>query len=396
MRTIGVVTTSRADYGIYRPVLRAITSHPELELELYVGGTHLVSYHGGTISEIEQDGFPITERVEGLLASDSAQAVSKSIGVGCASWAQVWGSHRPDVLLLLGDRYEMFAAACAALPYNLPLAHIHGGELTQGAIDEALRHAMTKMSHLHFVATRRYGQRVVQMGEEPWRVLVSGAPSLDNLGQVELAPRDEIVASLGGPLESEILAVTYHPVTRAWQQSGAQVRALLSALERWEGGIVFTQSNADTAHEAVMGPIRDFVSRHEGAYLVSSLGTRRYFGLLSLARAMVGNSSSGIIEAASFELPVVDIGPRQRGREHAHNVLHVEADASQIAAAIERATSPSFRDSLRGMKNPYGEGRAGEAIARRLAQVSLGDELISKRFYDLDDATQIKLSTGES
>lgn len=395
MRTIGVVTTSRADYGIFRPVLRAIASHPELALELYVGGTHLVSHHGKTVSEIERDGFPIAERVEGLMASDSAQAVSKAIGVGCVSWAQVFSSRRPDILLILGDRYEMFAAACAALPFNIPLAHIHGGEVTQGAIDEVLRHALTKMSHLHFVATTRYGQRVVQMGEEPWRVVVSGAPSLDNLDQVELAPRAEIEAFLGGPLGDEILAVTYHPVTRAWEGSEAQIRALLTALQRWEGSIVFTQSNADTANDVIMERVRAFVEQRKRAHLVASLGTRRYFGLLSIAAAMVGNSSSGIIEAASFELPVVDIGTRQRGRDHAHNVLHVEADAVQIARAIERATSEPFRGSLRGMKNPYGDGTAGDVIAQRLAEVSLNDDLVSKRFYDVSGAAQIELPTGE-
>lgn len=396
MKEIGVITTSRADYGIWRPVLRAMDDHPDLSPKVYITGSHLLSAHGRTAQQIERDGYPIAAYVEGLLAGDSPQAISKAMGVTCSSFAQLFANHRPDILFALGDRFEMFAAVLAALPFNIPIAHLHGGEVTEGAIDDALRHGITKMSHLHFVATPRYAKRIVQLGEEPWRVTVSGAPALDHVLGEQLATRAEVEEFIGATLDRAPLVVTYHPVTRHGEERGRHaIKQFTEGLASWDGPIVITQTNADTFHGAITREIDAFVASRPQTYFVGSLGIRRYFRLLSIAAAMVGNSSSGIIEAASFELPVVNVGERQRGRDHGENVLHVAADARAISEAIKKATSDAFRASLEGMKNPYGSGHAGTMIAETLAQVSIDEVLTTKRFFDMEPSL-IKLSPSKS
>jgi len=386
VRKIAVVTVGRSDYGIYLPLLRKIQDDPDLQLELIVAGMHLSPEFGLTINSIETDDFEIAERVEMLLSSDSPEGIAKSIGLGVIGFSQAYARSRPDLLVVLGDRFEMYAAALAALPFKIPVAHIHGGELTQGAIDDSLRHSMTKLSHLHFVATPEYAKRVMQLGEEPWRVVVSGAPSLDNLNALELLTSNELSAQFGLHIdETPFVIVTFHPVTLEYEQAEWQVSELLAALEDCERPIVFTMPNADTSGRIIREMIVDFVETHPESHAVENLGTQGYFSLMKIAAAMVGNSSSGIIEAASFELPVVNIGTRQAGRTRGENVIDVDYTRKSILDGIQKALDPHFRADLEGIQNPYGGGMASERIVETLKKTKIDDDLVIKRFYDLGE-----------
>ena len=382
MRTVGVVTVGRSDYGIYRPVLRALESRDDVRVQLYVGGMHLVEGFGLTVLEIERDGYPIVERVDFLNSGDGPVDVAAAIGRGVIAFAEAFERTRPDILLLLGDRFEMFAAGIAALPLALPLAHIHGGESTEGVIDEAIRHSLTKLSHLHFAATKEYARRIVQLGEEPWRVHVTGAPALDTLSDFKPLSDDELAAQ-GVQLRAPTLLVTYHPVTLAHERTGEQLTALLEAVSDSGLDALFTFPNADTSYGEIVSRLESFAGENGRFTLVRNLGTEAYFTVMSRAAAMVGNSSSGIIEAASFELPVVDVGMRQRGRMRPRNVIGADGDAESIRAAIERAVDPAFRLSLDGLENPYGDGHASERIAGVVATVPLDERLLLKRFHNL-------------
>ena len=384
MRTIGVVTTARSDYGIYLPVLRRIQADPGLRLQLLVTGMHLSPEFGLTVRTIESDGFEISERLEMLLSSDTPAGVGKSMGLGLIGFAEAYARGRPDILVVLGDRFEMHAAALAALPFKIPVAHIHGGELTRGAIDDALRHCITKLSHLHFVATQEYARRVEQMGEEPARVFVTGALSLDNLDSVSLLTTAELEAKFGLHLGSPPLLVTFHPVTLEYEQTEWQTQELLAALETVDQPVVFTLPNADTNGRVIIRLIEAFVRTHPQAQIVENLGTQGYFSMMRLATAMVGNSSSGIIEAPSFGLPVVNIGRRQAGRMRAKNVIDVDHERAAIDSGIRRALSPAFREGLRGLINPYhAGGDAAGHIVERLRTAMLDNRLLCKAFHDL-------------
>jgi UDP-hydrolysing UDP-N-acetyl-D-glucosamine 2-epimerase len=385
MRTVGVVTVARSDYGIYLPVLKKIQAAPDLDLRLFVTGMHLSPEFGMTVSHIEADGFPIASRIEMLLSSDTPQGLAKAIGVGVLSFAQEYDRVRPDILLVLGDRFEMFAAAVAAMPYTLPIAHLHGGEGTEGQIDESIRHAITKMSHLHFVSTEYYRDRIIRMGEEPWRVIVSGAPGLDNVRHMSLMDKKQLEAHLGLSLHADSLLVTFHPVTLEYEDTAWHITELLAGLEMADRPVIFTYPNADTRGRVIIEAIELFVKEHESAKVIVNIGTRAYFSLLKCVKAMVGNSSSGIIEAASFKLPVVNIGSRQRGRIHGKNVIHAGHHRSEILEAIRKATAPTFKASLAGIKNPYGDGCAAEKIVHVLQTLELNSNLILKRFYMMSD-----------
>ncbi len=383
MRCIGVVTVARSDYGIYRPILKRIQADPALELCLYATGMHLSHEFGNTVQDIEADGFKVTERIEMLLSSDSPEGIGKSLGLGVLGFAQSFGRFRPDILLVLGDRFEMFAAALAALPFNLPVAHIHGGEVTEGAIDDSMRHAITKLSHLHFASTEEHARRIRQLGEEAWRVQVSGAPSLDNLMDMRFLEREELEDRFGLNLDEAPLLITYHPVTTEYEESGTQIAEVLAALESASHPLIFTLPNADTAGRTIIGAIRRFVAEHPRAWLVENLGTQAYFSLMRLAAAVVGNSSSGLLEAASFQLPVVNIGNRQKGRTRGRNVIDTDNSREGIRAGLCTALEPAFRQSLLGFQNPYkGMTPAGECITQRLRDQPLFD-LLPKKFIDV-------------
>ena len=385
MRTIGVVTVARSDYGIYLPLLRKIQTDAELRLFLYVSGMHLSPEFGLTIEAIESDGFAVGERVEMLLSSDTPEGIAKSMGLGSVGFAQAYARFRPDILLVLGDRFEMHAAVVASLPFNIPVAHIHGGESTEGLIDEPIRHSITKMSHLHFASTEFYARRIIQMGESPWRTVVSGAPSLDNLQQMRLLDAQEIREQHGIVLGETTLLVTFHPVTLDYENTEMYVQELLAALEKTGFSVIITYPNADTQGRLIIEMIREFTSRIERSQVVVNLGTKAYFSLMNQVTAMVGNSSSGIIEAASVRLPVVNIGNRQRGRVHGKNVIDVGYSRTEILDGIMEATSPDFRISLEDLMNPYGDGHASERIVSRLKEVKLDEKLLLKRFHDIGE-----------
>jgi len=383
MRTIGVVSTCRADYGVYLPLLRRIDADEELLLHLVVTGMHLAPEFGLTARAIEADGFTIGDRVDMLLSSDSPEGISKSMGIGTAGFAQLFARFRPDILVVLGDRFEMHAAALAALPFKIPVAHIHGGEITLGAIDDSLRHSMTKLSHIHFVATDEYARRVVQLGEAPWRVTVCGALSLDNLEEVRLLSRNEFADKFGIELEDEFLLVTYHPVTLEYDRTDRQIAELLAALDECGRSVLFTKANSDTGGRLINRRISEFVDAHRSCRVVDSLGTEGYFTAMAMATAMVGNSSSGIVESGSFGLPVVNIGTRQHGRMRGPNIIDTGYARRDVLAGIQKACDPTFRASLQDMSNPYDSGGSAATIVDALKAINLDDELIVKRFHDM-------------
>ena len=383
MKTIAVVTTSRADYGMLLPVLREIKADPELELQLLVSGMHLSPIFDMTVRLIEANGFEIAERVEMLLSSDTPEGVSKSIGLGIIGFAQVFARTRPDILVVLGDRFEMYAAAVAALPFNIPVAHIHGGDVTQGAIDDALRHSMTKLSHLHFVATETYARRVAQLGEEPWRIKVCGETSLDNLRTIKFLTKEELKSQYGIPVEPKPLLVTYHPVTLEYAQAERQINELLAALQKFSLPVIFTMPNADMGNNIIRQKIAEHKQSNFNVWCLENMGTQGYFSLMHLAAAMIGNSSSGIVEAPSFKLPVVNIGSRQKGRIRAANVIDVGYDRNEIISGIEKAISEEFRNTLQDLVSPFGDGHAADRIVEGLRSVQINSSLLKKRFIDL-------------
>ena len=383
IKRIGIVTAGRNDFGIYLPVLKAMQLHPGLEPVVLGTGTHMDARFGNTVRDIEFAGFRIDYSIPMVPETDCASAVARAMGRGTAAFADALADARLDMLMVLGDRFEMFAAASAAVPFTLPLVHLHGGEVTLGAIDEQFRHAISKLSHLHFVSTKTYAKRLQQMGEESWRVCVSGAPGLDHLSSFKAWSLEQLSESLKLELNAAPLLVTFHPVTL---HGGEQVDELLAALEmRDDRPVVITYPNSDIGHSDIIQRLETFAQQHDNVGLFQSLGTQRYFSMMSHAAAMVGNSSSGIIEAASFELPVVNIGERQAGRVRGPNVIETVCECDAIDRAINKALSGSFRNSLQHVENPYGSGHASEIIADTLSAAVIDERLIRKRFVDSGD-----------
>ena len=386
-RRIGVVTVGRSDYGIYYPLLRAIRDDVQCQLRLIAGGAHLSPVFGTTLSEIERDGFEIAARVPMLLSDDSPEGVAVSIGVGVINFTNAYQSIQPNLLVLLGDRFEMLAAAIAALPLRIPVAHLHGGELTQGAMDDSMRHAISKLSHLHFAAAAAYGRRLVQMGEEPKRVFVTGSPVVDAILAEPVIPKAELEKELGARLEDALL-VTYHPVTLEHERTEEHLSTLLTVLSRFENEILFTYPNADMGNAVIIEHLERFASTRPRAHVFVSLGRRKYHSLQRYVAAMVGNSSSGILEASIFKLPVVNIGDRQMGRLRTPNIIDVPDEVPAIERAIHTVLSPQFRESLSQMQHPYGKGDASKQILQTLKTVPLNGSLLKKRFHDLPDTTE--------
>jgi UDP-hydrolysing UDP-N-acetyl-D-glucosamine 2-epimerase len=378
-RAIAVVTVARSDWGHLRPVLDELRAAPDVRLLLFVGGMHLAEAFGHTVDAIEAEGWPIAERVEMLEPSDAPDAIATSIGRGVAGFARAYARHRPDLVVVLGDRFEMLSAATAALPFVLPVAHLHGGEVTEGAIDNQIRHAITKCAHVHFVSAEPHARRVAAMGEEPWRIHNVGAPGLDRIRTTPLLSRAELARSLALDADDRWLLVTYHPATLEYRDTGRHVDELLAALEKVDATLVVTYPNADSAGRTVIARLEEFAGRHARVRLARNLGDDVYLSMLRHAAAMVGNSSSGLIEAPSFELPVVNVGARQAGRLRAANVVDVDPERDEILAGLEAVLAPGFRAGLRGLANPYGDGRAAERIARVLRTVDLSPALTRKR-----------------
>jgi UDP-hydrolysing UDP-N-acetyl-D-glucosamine 2-epimerase len=381
-RKIAVVTTSRADYGhLYWP-LRQLSAHPDVDLKIIVMGAHLSPEFGSTVQEIERDGFKIDARVECLLSSDTDVGMAKTIGVATLSLADIFGQMRPDLLLLIADRYEMLAPASVALALRIPIAHIEGGEISEGAIDDAVRNALTKMSHIHFTSTQSARERVIEMGEESWRVHRAGAPSLDHLRRQTLFTREQVESRLCIELKHPTILVAYHPVTLA-RDTVREADALFAALHELPDQILFCYPNADAGSRNLIERARTFAASREAAHVFVNLDALIYWSLLKQVEVLLGNSSSGIMESASFALPTVNVGLRQQGRERPRNVIDVAPDARAIIDAIATAKSLDFRRSLEGMTNPYGEGLASEKIVEVLTTVPLGEALLMKRHAPL-------------
>lgn len=377
-----MVTGTRADYGLLYWVLQKIHEDSELILQLVVTGMHLSPEFGLTVQEIEADGFPISERVEMLLSSDTEVGISTSIGLGVMGFARAFSQLKPDILVLLGDRFEVLAAATAAAVARIPVAHIHGGESSEGVIDEPFRHAITKMSHVHFPAVDLYARRIRQMGEDPEKIFTFGGPGLDHIYLTQLPQRKDLQSELKIDLTKRVAVITYHPVTLEFSTGRHHMANLLTAIRGRDLTLVFTYANADTGGRVINQMIEDFVKNEPDAHAFPSLGQRRYLGLLRIADVMVGNSSSGIIEASSFQIPVVNVGDRQRGRVRAANVIDCGVEQNEIANALNQALSKEFRDSLKGLVNPYGEGQTSSRIVSTLKQIHLGEELLKKSFKD--------------
>ena len=377
-RRIAVVTTSRADYShLYWP-LHDLARRPDVDLHLIAMGPHLSPEFGNTVREIEQDGLPISARLECLLSSDTDIGMAKTIGVATLSLADYLGQLRPDLLLLIADRYEMLAPVSVALALRIPVAHIEGGEISQGAIDDAVRHALTKMSHVHFTSTFAARDRVIALGEEEWRVHRAGAPSLDHLRRNTLLTREQVEAQLGIELKPPSAVVAYHPVT-ILRDTTQEADELFAALREMPGQLLFCYPNADAGSRDLIQRAERLQALRPDVHIFVNLPALTYWSLLRQVDIMVGNSSSGIMETPSLSLPAVNVGLRQQGRERARNILDAAPERAGILAKIAIARSRQFRASLQGMENPYGDGHASEKIVDVLTSVPLGEQLLIKK-----------------
>jgi len=377
-RKIAVVTTSRADYSLLYWPLHDLASHPDVDLRIVALGPHMSPEFGRTVAEIEKDGFHVDARIECLMSSDSDVGMAKTIGVATLSLADCLGQMRPDLIVLTADRYEMLAPASVALALRIPVAHIEGGEISEGAIDDAVRNALTKLSHVHFTSTDLARARVIAMGEEAWRVHRTGAASLDHLRRSTLLSREQLESRLAVDLGQPTALITYHPTTIA-RDTTREADAMFSAIHSMPGQLLCCYPNADAGSRALIERMESCLRERGGGKVIVNLDPVVYWSLLQFVDLLVGNSSSGIIEAASFALPVVDVGIRQRGRERGRNVLTAEPTVVSILDRVSIARSQEFRRSLEGMENLYGDGRASERIVEVLAAVPLGEDLLIKR-----------------
>lgn len=388
-RKVCIVTGTRAEYGLLRALALAVRDAPVLQLQLLVTGSHLSPEFGLTYREIEADGLAIDAKVEMLLSADTASATAKSMGLGMIGYGDAFERLRPDLVLLLGDRFEVLAAASAALVAAIPVAHVHGGETTEGAFDESIRHAVTKMSHLHFVAAAAYRQRVIQLGEAPERVFQVGGLGVDAIRRLQLLDRGALEQAIGFELAPRNLLVTFHPVTLEAHSAEHQMQELLAALDALDAEpcthLIFTMPNADSGSRALARMVDDFVTTRPHARAFASLGQLRYLSCLQLVDGVVGNSSSGLIEAPSLGTGTVNIGERQRGRLQAPSVIDCAPERGAIRAAIARLYTPDFMRIAAARANPYGEGGAVEKIIQVLTHHPL-DGILKKPFHDIGAA----------
>lgn len=382
VRRISVVTGSRAEYGLLRWVIEGIRDSANLELQLIVTGTHLSHEFGFTVQEIEQDGFVIDYRVEMLLSSDTSVGVSKSLGLGVIGFADALEILKPDMLLLLGDRYEIFAAATAAMIARIPIAHIHGGELTEGLVDDAIRHGITKMSHVHFVAAKEYRDRVIRMGEQPERVFNVGGLGVESVKRTQLMSRERVEEALGFKLLEPALLVTFHPVTLDPEKSVAEFSEMLEAFKLVPGiQVIFTMPNSDTEGRLIAEMIESFCNLHANAHSFKSFGQLFFLSLMAQVHAVVGNSSSGLLEAPAVGVGSINIGGRQRGRIEVPSVISVEGNRESIHSALKTLVFHDFVSDLGPFENPYGVGQASKKIIKILEQID-PSQLLHKFFWD--------------
>lgn len=392
---IGVVTSARSDFGLLLPLMHAIAQETSLRLTMYATGMHFSQNHGFTIDEVRaSDLADKLVEVPCGETDDSSAGIAIAIGRGVEEFAKIFEKIIPDVLVILGDRFDALPAALAALPFNLPVAHISGGDITEGVIDDSIRHALSKLSHLHFPAHETAARNIIQMGEEPWRVIAVGDPGLDVLEDFSFDDRKTVFDRLNLEIDQPVTAFTYHPETLAIEHGHRDIGMILSAAGQVETQIVFTYPNADTGSADIIDAIETYAGNNNGCSCHASLGRDGYLNLLRHADCMVGNSSSGIVEAAWFELPVVNIGNRQHGRVMPLNVINVPAETEAVSKAWAEALGSKFRRSLNGLENPYGDGRTSARIVQSLKSLDLGKSLIKKRFQHMQDAEQADSMAG--
>ena len=382
-RKICVITGTRAEYGLLRLVMQGIKDDQELTLQIIATGMHLSPEFGLTYREIEHDGFCIDRKVEMLTSSDTSVGIAKSMGLGMIGFADALHELRPDLIVVLGDRFEIFSAVSAALVARIPVAHLHGGELTEGAFDDALRHSITKMSHLHFVAAEEYRQRVIQLGEQPDSIFLVGGLGIDNIKSLTLLDRVALEASLDFKLGTKNLLITFHPVTLETATASDQMAELLAALsELQDTQLIFTMPNADTDGRVLIKMVEKFVAQHSNACSFRSLGQLRYLSSIAHVDGVVGNSSSGLAEVPSFKKGTINIGDRQRGRLQAASVINCEPTRKSILAAVEQLYSTEFQNELTKVKNPYGEGGASKKVVEAIKNYPFNG-MVKKSFHDL-------------
>lgn len=385
-KTICIVTATRAEYGLLSPIIKKLKKFDEFNIKVVATGMHLSHEFGFTYKEIESDGISIDKKIEILLSSDTPVSISKSMGLAMISFAEYFDEIKPDLLIVLGDRYETLAVCCAAMNQRLPIAHLYGGETTEGAIDESIRHSITKMSYLHFTSTEEYRKRVIQLGESPERVFNVGAIGIENILMTKLMSKAELERSINFKLDKSFAVVTFHPVTLEGNKAEEQIKQLLMALSKYYNmNFIFTKSNADANGRIINKMIDEYAEKHNNVVAFESLGMVRYLSAVSYASMVIGNSSSGLVEVPSFKIPTINIGDRQKGRLQAKSVINCNPICNDIALAIEKASSGEFKRSIIDCVNPYGNGNTSDKIIETIKKFLVIDKIdLKKKFYNVD------------
>jgi len=385
-KKISVLTATRAEYGLLKPIIEKLNKNEELDVRIVATGAHLSPEFGLTFKEIEKDGFTIDEKIEILLSSDTPSSISKSMGLAMISFADYFSKLNPDLLIVLGDRYETLAVATTAMNQRIPIAHLYGGETTEGAIDESIRHAITKLSYLHFTSTEEYRNRVIQLGEHPSRVYTVGASGIENVLNEELLSKSELEMDLGISLSEPYAMVTFHPVTLENNSSEKQIQSLLEVCkEHSDLNFIFTKANADAEGRIINQFIDEYAKENSNIIAFTSLGMRRYLSALKYCSLVIGNSSSGLVEAPSFGVPTVNIGDRQKGRLQASSVINCEPEQDSISQALDRATSKDFKEKAKKTVNPYGEGDTSNKVVEVIKEYVVNNKIdLKKKFYDCE------------
>lgn len=380
MRKILVVTGTRAEYGLLYWTMKEIENDKDLQLQLVVTGNHLVKDYGYTVEQIKKDGFIIDEEIDMIINSEKKSSIVKSMGIEMIQMAQCFDRLKPDILLILGDRYETFVAATCAMMMNIPIAHMNGGESTEGVVDEQIRHAITKMAHIHFPGSEYYKERIIKMGENPSMVFNVGQAAIENVKRIKLLEKIELEKELNIEFNKPIFLITYHPVTLDIESTADQINNLLRAICEYDAKYIFTYPNADFGSKIIIDKINDFVKQNENAYIFYSLGQIRYLSLIKYADVMVGNSSSGIIESPIFKIPVINIGDRQKGRLRNNNIIDVGYCEEEITGALYKAMfNKEFKEKLRCIENIYGDGNVSANVVNILKSINFDKNLLRKR-----------------
>lgn len=386
MKRICVVTATRAEYGLLRRIIRYILEDDELELILAVTGAHLSKAFGYTVQEIEKDGFPISERIAILEEETSETAICKTMANAASLFAEMYKKQKPDLVIVEGDRYELLPICSSAMIFGIPIAHVSGGEVTEGAVDDVIRHCITKMSYLHFPACEEYRRRIIQLGEEPGRVFNYGDVGVENVKNMEYLSKDELEKSLGISMKQPYASVTFHPVTLEKNTARRQTEELVSVLEKYKNiNFIVTMANADLQGQEINEIFQESAKKNENIFCFSSLGIQRYLSLVKYAEFVIGNSSSGIVEVPCFGIPTINIGNRQKGRLRADSIIDCEPEAEEIQKSLEKAMSKEFRKIAKKTKNPYGEGNTSASIVNTIKSFLKYNKInLKKRFYDLE------------